>query len=167
MQRGAAPLCTFIEYKLIQISAFLILDKSIAECLFFRSPQIPEIRSKLPPKGRTREEAVACPLMKEGTQRLTKPNGGASHRPGAFDCSKWDRLLMYKIIWPCAENTGPYNFRKYLQLGDKMKVKFSTNYIFAKHSGEKTKYMPSSAKIDKTATNLPYFQGVISTCAFS
>ena len=47
-----------------------------------------------------------------------------------------------------------------------MKVKFSTNYIFAKHSGEKTKYMPSSAKIDKTATNLPYFQGVISTCAF-
>lgn len=36
-----------------------------------------------------------------------------------------------------------------------MKVKFSTNYIFAKHSGEKTKYMPSSAKIDKTATNLP------------
>ena len=134
MQRGAAPLCTFIEYKLIQISAFLILDKSIAECLFFRSPQIPEIRSKLPPKERTREEAVACPLMKEGTQRLTKPNGGASHRPGAFDCSKWDRLLMYKIIWPCAENTGPYNFRKYLRLGDKMKVKFSTNYIFAKHS---------------------------------
>lgn len=40
-----------------------------------------------------------------------------------------------------------------------MKVKFSTNYIFAKHNGEKTKYMPSSAKIDKTATNLPYFQG--------
>ena len=75
MQRGAAPLCTFIEYELIQISAFLILDKSIAECLFFRSPQIPEIRSKLPPKERTREEAVACPLMKEGTQRLTKPNG--------------------------------------------------------------------------------------------
>ena len=48
-----------------------------------------------------------------------------------------------------------------------MKVKFSTNYIFAKHNGEKTKYMPSSAKIDKTATHLPYFQGVISTCAFS
>ena len=76
MQRGAAPLCTFIEYELIQISAFLILDKSIAECLFFRSPQIPEIRSKLPPKERTREEAVACPLMKEGTQRLIGPNMG-------------------------------------------------------------------------------------------
>ena len=71
MQRGAAPLCTFIEYELIQISAFLILDKSIAECLFFRSPQIPEIRSKLPPKERTREEAVACPLMKEGSQSQT------------------------------------------------------------------------------------------------
>ena len=160
-------LFSIIDHVLKFLLSFLILDKSIAECLFFRSPQIPEIRSKLPPKGRTREEAVACPLMKEGTQRLTKPNGGASHRPGAFDCSKWDRLLMYKIIWPCAENTGPYNFRKYLRLGDKMKVKFSTNYIFAKHSGEKTKYMPSSAKIDKTATNLPYFQGVISTCAFS
>ena len=66
-----------------------------------------------------------------------------------------------------AEIKAQKEYEEAVELGDKMKVKFSTNYIFAKHSGEKTKYMPSSAKIDKTATNLPYFQGVISACASS